>query len=104
MKFKHGHSRNNSDRTPTYHSWYAMKRRCSSVNYYNYHNYGGRGIKVCERWNDFKNFLEDMGERVSGTTLDRIDVNGNYEPGNCRWADAKTQRANKQYNTKYKAS
>lgn len=78
-------------RTPTYKSWSAMLKRCRDVSDL---RYGGRGITVCERWYSFSNFLADMGERPRGTSIDRIDVNGNYEPSNCRWATAKEQGRN----------
>ena len=72
-----------------------MKQRCLNPRNSAYFYYGGRGIKVCDRWNNsFENFLEDLGERPEGMTLDRIDPNGNYEPGNVRYADAKTQNNN----------
>src|SRR5262249_52557802 len=82
--------------TRTYASWRGMIDRCTNPGAANYGNYGGRGIKVCERWRDFRNFLADMGERPKRKTLDRIDVNGNYEPGNCRWASPFEQARNKQ--------
>lgn len=77
-----------------------MKDRCSNLNADSFKNYGGRGIKVCDRWLEkdgkgFLNFLEDMGERPRGLTLDRRDVNGNYEPSNCRWVNWETQCRNK---------
>lgn len=81
--------------SPTYSSWAGMKDRCTNQNHKSYNNYGGRGITVCERWMDFRNFLEDMGERPDGMSIDRIDVNGAYEPGNCRWATAQQQSLNK---------
>lgn len=81
--------------SPEYHSWNGAVLRCQNESYESYRNYGGRGISVCDRWaNSFAAFLEDMGNRPPGTSLDRIDVNGNYEPGNCRWASAKTQSRN----------
>ncbi len=92
----HGHSRSHhGGPSSTYESWGAMLQRCNNPNAGNYSRYGGRGIKVCERWLKFENFLADMGERPEDMTLDRIDVEGNYEPGNCRWATAKEQSANR---------
>lgn len=81
--------------TGVYRSWSQMKNRCSNPNYIGYESYGGRGIKYCERWEKFENFLYDMGDRPLKTSLDRIDVNGNYEPSNCRWATVKEQSANR---------
>lgn len=86
-------------RGPTYRSWETMKARCNNPNDPSYSDYGGRGITVCDRWSSsFINFLEDMGERPKATTLDRIKVDGNYEPSNCRWSDAATQARNKRSN------
>ena len=83
---KHGHARRGEKKSSTYTTWYSMKRRCYSAGQTGYENYGGRGIQVCERWrSSFANFLSDMGERPPGTTLGRINNNGNYELGNCRW-------------------
>jgi hypothetical protein len=82
--------------TPTHISWSCMITRCTNPNTRHYPRYGGRGIAVCDRWrNSFENFLADMGERPDGTTLDRYpNRDGNYEPGNCRWATAKEQATN----------
>lgn len=82
-------------RTPIYKSWDGMIQRCRNPNATGYENYGGRGIKVCERWLEFANFLADMGARPAHLTLDRIDNDGNYEPSNCRWASRKQQQQNR---------
>ncbi len=89
---KHGRTK-----TPEYRAWQDMKTRCLKTNTPNYHRYGGRGISICERWlNSFEAFLSDIGERPSKQhSLDRIDNNGNYEPGNCRWATRELQNRNK---------
>jgi len=83
-----------------YNSWKNMKERCTVKSRVEYENYGGKGIRVCERWllphgEGFRNFLADMGPRPSGKTLDRINPQGHYEPTNCRWADAKVQSMNR---------
>jgi hypothetical protein len=82
--------------TKTYRSWKDMRARCYNSNNSEFHNYGARGVTICDRWSDFAKFFEDMGRRPDELTLDRIDVNGNYEPSNCRWADIETQANNKQ--------
>lgn len=91
---QHGHNRT-ARRSPTYQSWVGMLTRCTNPNSTKYQDYGGRGIAVCERWLTFDNFLADMGERPVGKTIDRMNNDGNYEPGNCRWATDAEQRANK---------
>ena len=81
--------------TPEYRSWTNMLNRCYYTPLPMYPLYGGRGIRVCDSWHDFSNFYTDMGDRPKGHTLDRIDSDGNYEPGNCRWATALEQGRNR---------
>lgn len=76
-------------------SWVGMWQRCTNPNNAAWKYYGGRGIAVCERWRDFENFLEDMGEKPPGLSLDRVDVNGNYCKENCRWATRAQQSQNR---------
>lgn len=84
-------------RSPTYKSWQMMKIRCYDQRHNSYTNYGARGIKVDPLWmQSFSNFLKDMGERPEGTSLDRIDVNGNYCALNCKWATRNEQALNRQ--------
>lgn len=84
------------ERTSIYNIWAHMLRRCTNPNASSYAHYGGRGIKVCDRWRSFENFYADMGDRpTSGHSLDRINNNGNYEPGNVRWATAKQNIRNR---------
>lgn len=95
MKWRHGHATCRNRTSPTYRTWTCMVQRCNRPSFDAYPWYGGRGIRVCERWLVFANFLTDMGERPDGKTLDRIDRDGDYELSNCRWATPKEQAANR---------
>ncbi len=100
-RIKHGHARTGKA-TKTWFVWQSMLARCTSETHRYYSSYGGRGIQVCDRWrgkDGFANFLADMGDKPAGMSIDRIDNDGNYEPGNCRWASATTQGRNRR-NTK----
>ena len=92
---KHGHYKSATNR-----AWSSARNRCNNKNNKNFSDYGGRGIRMCERWSKFENFLADMGEKPKGLTLDRIDNDGNYEPGNCRWVTAQVNNANKRNSKK----
>lgn len=102
-KVKHGHTFAGSQ-SLTYRAWVNMRNRCYSPNIPGFQNWGGRGITVCEQWlgeNGFQYFLEDMGEKPIGLSLDRVDNDGNYEPGNCRWATRTEQSNNARSNKRY---
>ena len=93
MPFKNPH--------PLYQVWQGMKARCLNPSNKHYQNYGGRGIKICNDWiNDFKQFVQDMGERPKGYSIDRINNDGDYTPNNCKWSTKKEQQRNRRI-TKY---
>jgi hypothetical protein len=92
----HGHSR-----SKTYASWCAAVQRCTNPKNPKWSIYGDRGITVCEHWRTFENFLADMGERPPGTSLDRLDNEKGYQPGNCRWASDWTQQNNRRNAVRY---
>lgn len=98
----HGCSRRNGGTTSEYRIWCLMKGRCRNSNLPDYANYGGRGITVCDRWESFENFIADMGQRPSRLhSIERINVNGNYEPTNCKWATPIEQARNTRRNVYY---
>lgn len=92
---KHGYSGRTKNHHPLYEIWCAMRSRCNNPNNHAYKDYGGRGIKVCKRWNDFTNFIADVGERPPNHSLNRINNNGNYNPKNVRWSTPLEQRHNR---------
>ncbi len=104
LRITHGHTVGGD--SPTYRTWYNMKTRCDNPKASKFAQYGGRGVKICERWHDFSNFLADVGERPSlKHTLDRYpDKNGNYEPGNVRWALQSEQCRNRRSSRSVKRS
>lgn len=89
MNLKH-----NLTKTKTYSVWKNMRYRCNKPNHKFYKFYGGKGVSVCKRWDIFLNFLEDMGEKPEGLSLDRINNDGNYEPSNCKWSTQQEQNEN----------
>lgn len=91
MNRSHGRSRSGG----AYKSWTSMRHRCNNPNAPMYYAYGAKGVRCCERWDSFEAFLEDMGERPNGYSLERLDVNGHYEPGNCVWLPMAQQAKNK---------
>ena len=92
---KHNHC-TRTIKSPEYYSYSAMVQRCTNPKNRDWKTYGGRGIKVCDKWlESFENFLNDMGSRPIGTTLDRINSDWNYEPGKCRWSTPKVQANNR---------
>lgn len=93
MFYKHGMTK-----SKIYHIWIQMHYRCRNKNATGYKHYGGRGIAVCNKWHEFKNFFNDMGHRPNGMSLDRINNNGNYKPSNCRWATKQQQQRNMRSN------
>jgi|688.fasta_scaffold1186260_1 hypothetical protein len=98
MKKTHGQSGKPQIRTKAYKAWANMKDRCVNTKASRYKYYGGKGVKVCDEWQSFENFYRDMGDVPDGTSLDRIDTNGDYEKSNCRWATTMEQAANKTNN------
>ena len=96
-RLRHGHGRKGL-RTPTYATWQNMRQRCNDPNHDAFEYYGGRGIKICASWDNYENFLADMGEKPVGLTIERKDNNKDYGPGNCVWLAHKEQMRNRRNN------
>ena len=94
LKLTHGHAKSSGE-SVEYQTWKRMISRCTNEKNKNYADYGGRGIVVCERWKIFQNFLDDIGKRPEGFSIERIDVNGNYDPSNCKWISKNRQATNR---------
>ena len=93
-KLTHGYA--GKEKHPLYNTWKGMRQRCLNPNHTEWKRYGEQGVKVCERWGEFPTFLADMGEKPApGYSIDRIDPDGDYEPGNCRWATPYEQTHNR---------
>lgn len=100
-RISHGHcsKKNQCNRTPEYRAWTSMRRRCLQPKAHNYKHYGGRGVSICKRWDEFENFLSDMGFRPhKSLSLHRVENNGNYEPDNCIWGTGEIQATHKRNN------
>jgi hypothetical protein len=98
-RLRHGHAR--EGQSSTYKCWTNMRSRCTNPKVKQYKDWGGRGIKVCERWLVFDNFLADMGEKPKGMQIDRIDNDGDYKPSNCRWVTPKENSATRRRKSKW---
>lgn len=85
-----------------YSTWANMRQRCLNTNNPDYQYYGGKGVTICEEWRDFWTFVQDVGEKPEGMTLDRIDGDGDYEPGNVKWSTKSEQNFNRRYNRRRK--
>lgn len=104
LNYKHGAKKNGKVIMSEYYSWQGMRARCLNPNHSRYEDYGGRGIAICEEWDDFEVFLADMGEKpTKNHSIERLDVDGNYTPENCVWADDVTQARNKRKSSNNKS-